>query len=597
MGGMAENALPPSSSLGSRLRPNALKILEKRYLLRSDETGQVIETPDQLMTRVARAVACVEADGTLRRFWEERFHELLCSLRFLPNSPTLMNAGKSGGQLSACFVLPIDDSLDSIFSALGHAAKIHQSGGGTGFAFSRIRSAGSQVASSSGVASGPVSFLKIFDLATETIKQGGTRRGANMAVMRVDHPDIFEFIRVKQDLRSVTNFNLSVGLTHSFMQSLFSGGALELADLSVASEHKRVVAAADVFGAIAQGAWTSGDPGILFLDQINRFNPTPLIGCFESTNPCGEQPLLPYESCNLGSLNLGLYLIEEGSGGALCFDWQLFERDIATAVRFLDNVIDANVYPVAACAQITRTNRKIGLGVMGFADLLLGLRVPYSSLEASLWAERVMSFVDRTAKRASANLAQEKGSFVGFGGSMWSQLGYPELRNATVTTVAPTGTISLIAGCSSGIEPYFSAYTVRNALDGEVLREWAPGVEREMNRRGVFDLNEEVVNLELKGVLEDAHVLDSAAHLRIQRSFQRHCDSAVSKTVNLPESATLRQVQEVFVQAYRHGCKGVTVYRDQCRPTQVLEKKGDSGSRADLFDTEASSCPKCEWAE
>jgi ribonucleoside-diphosphate reductase alpha chain len=408
--------------MGPALTENALTVLASRYLWK-DDSGKPIEKPAELFLRVARAVASVESRP---KYWADRFYELISSLRFMPNSPTLMNAGREDGQLSACFVLPVEDSLEGIFDTLKQAAIIHQSGGGTGFSFSRVRPEGSRVRSTSGIASGPVSFMKIYDVATETIKQGGARRGANMGILRVDHPDIMKFIESKRDGKSIVNFNISVGATDEFMSAVTRGEAAE----------KRI------FEHLAQVAWECGDPGLVFLDRINVFNPTPNEGEMESTNPCGEQPLLPYESCNLGSLNLGAYFAGE-------FDWELYKKDIQLAVRFLDDVIDLNSYPVDECEKITKKNRKIGLGVMGFADLLLMMNIPYDSDAARAWGEKLMSFLDREAKQASAKLAKERGAFPNFKKSLWKRLGYPPLRNATVTTVAPTGTISIIAGASS----------------------------------------------------------------------------------------------------------------------------------------------------
>jgi ribonucleoside-diphosphate reductase alpha chain len=456
----------------------------------------------------------------------------MISGRFMPNSPTLMNAGKKHGQLSACYVLPIDDTLDSIFDTMKNAAKIHQSGGGTGFSFSRIRPAGSAVRTTNGVASGPVSFLKIYDKATETIKQGGTRRGANMGILRVDHPDIFEFIDVKKSGQEVQNFNLSVAITDKFMASL----------------RKKDLAAVKIFDHIIHAAWSSGDPGLIFIDRINKFNPTPQVGKMESTNPCGEQPLLPYESCNLGSLNLSRYL----QGGQIA--WETFRQDIWTAVRFLDNVIDLNHFPLEECKEITLKNRKIGLGVMGFADLLLAMQIPYDTDEARKIGEQIMKFLDDEAKKASQDLAKKKGKFPNWKGSRWQKLKYAPMRNATVSTVAPTGTISIIVGASSGIEPIFSATFYRNVLDGERLLETHPAAESAK-----------------EGVWSPASQVSIEGHVKMQAVFQRHSDSAVSKTVNLPREATPEDVGRAYMLAYDLGCKGITVYRDQSRPTQVLE--------------------------
>lgn len=564
----------PSKTL--RFSPNALAVLEKRYLER-DDYGVLIETPQMLLERVSSAIAEVERKG--RASWAERFYALMSSKRFLPNSPTLMNAGHKEGQLSACYVLPIEDSLEGIFDALKYAALIHQSGGGTGFAFSRVRPAGSRVRSTHGVASGPLSFMRIFDQATETIKQGGARRGANMAVLRVDHPDILDFIESKRSQKEITNFNISVGATDAFMQAVRAGEAFSLRDPRSGKPVKEVQARS-LFERIVQSAWECGDPGLVFLDRINRFNPTPHEGEMESTNPCGEQPLLAYESCNLGSMNLGEYI-----GDSHQFDWETFRQDVHLAVRFLDNVIDANFFPVEQCRKITLRNRKIGLGVMGFADSLLLLGIPYGSSDSVEFAERVMSFLDREAKHASVELARERGEFPGFKRSLWRALGYPPLRNATVSTVAPTGTISMIAGASSGIEPIFSAIYDRNVLDGQRLREVHPAVERALASSG--RMAAEGSQAELKRLLGPAWVpafeVSVTGHLAVQAAFQRHSDSAVSKTINLPESATQADVSQAYWQAYEWGCKGITVYRDQSRDHQVLE----------AVDLDSPQCPSC----
>lgn len=571
-----------------QLTRNALIVLEKRYLRRDDE-GRLVETPRELFARVARAIAAREKKDRGR--WERRFFEMMASLRFLPNSPTLMNAGVRGGQLSACFVLPVEDSLDSVFETLKHAARIHQSGGGTGFSFSRLRASGSRVRSTHGVASGPVSFIRVYDAATETIKQGGTRRGANMAVLRADHPDILSFVDSKRDRASIANFNISVGATSEFMDALTRSGAdggagvaagagtgvgvgtgkadFALRDPQTGREVRRI-SARELFARIAQAAWESGDPGLVFLERINRFNPTPRLGEMESTNPCGEQPLLAFESCNLGSLNLGAFY---SNGG---FDWNRLREDVRVAVRFLDNVIDLNSYPVAECARITRQNRKIGLGVMGFADLLLTMGLPYDSEEARTLGERIMAFIDREAKHASRDLARAKGGFPSWKGSLWAKLGYAPMRNSTVTTVAPTGTISVIAGCSSGIEPIFGAVFRRNVLDGEQLIEVHPAVARVCEEKGLS--SEQISGMsdpELQRLLgpawSPAHRVSVEAHVRMQSVFQRFSDSGVSKTVNLPETATPEDVAKAYLLAYRLGCKGITVYRDRSKPAQVLE--------------------------
>ncbi len=553
--------------MAMELTANALKVLEQRYL-RKDAQGRVIETPEQMFERVAQAVA--SAEGRKARTWSQRYRELLLSLRFLPNSPTLMNAGRDQGQLSACFVLPLRDSLDSVFDTLKQAALIHQSGGGTGFDFSELRPAGAPVKSTHGVASGPVSFIRIFDTATEIIKQGGTRRGANMAILRVDHPDIESFIEAKRDLRSITNFNVSVGVTDAFMAAVDRSAEFALIDPQDRREVRKV-AARTLFRKIAESAWECGDPGLVFLDRINRFNPTPEQGPMASTNPCGEQPLLAFESCNLGSLNLAAY-VRDGK-----WDWAQFLSDIPVAVRFLDAVIDVNHYPVSACAKVTRRNRKIGLGVMGFADALLLLGIRYESPEAVLFGEQVMSVLDRAAKASSAALAKEKGAFAAGRHSIWKRLGYPALRNATVSTVAPTGTISMIAGVSSGIEPIFAGVFQRNVLGGAKLQEIHPAVRKLLSGgAGSGSLGEEDLSRLLGPAWQPAYQVSVEGHLQIQAAFQRHSDSAVSKTINLPQSATVDQVEQAYLRAYGLGCKGITVYRDQSRPSQVLEAKDSS---------------------
>ncbi len=565
---MARNPFLSSKQQSPKFTQNAQIVLEKRYLWKDDQE-RVVETPEGLFWRVARAVAGVEKSRKSQ--WEKKFYEMMVSCRFMPNTPTLINAGRPRGQLSACFVLPVTDSLDNIFDSLKYAAKIHQSGGGTGFSFSRLRPRGSVVRSTHGVASGPVSFIRVYDVATETIKQGGARRGANMAILRVDHPDIEEFIDSKRDMKSILNFNISVGVTREFMHAVEGGLEFWLrspeSGVGVRSVNGRAL-----FDRMAQVAWECGDPGLVFLDRINRFNPTPQLGEMESTNPCGEQPLLAYESCNLGSLNLGAYYVAEKG-----FDWSKYREDIRIATRFLDNVIDLNVFPIAESAAITRRNRKIGLGVMGFADLLLMMNIPYDSEEARYWGEKLMSFLDREAKTASAELAKKRGAFPNWKGSLWQRLGYPKLRNATVSTVAPTGTISIIAGASSGIEPIFSGAFYRNVLSGERLLEVHPAVGRALERQGFLDsdLKNELTDERLTSLLgrswTPASKVSVDAHVKMQAVFQRHSDSSVSKTVNLPTTATPNDVFLAYMLAYREGCKGITVYRDRSRPTQVLE--------------------------
>ena len=566
-----------------RFTDNALTVLEKRYLWK-DDAGRITETPEALLERVAHAIA--QAETRDRGKWAEQFHEMMASCRFMPNTPTLINAGRKKGQLSACFVLPVEDSLDSIFDSLKGAAKIHQSGGGTGFSFSRLRPKGSMVQSTHGVASGPVSFIKIYDVSTETIKQGGARRGANMAILRVDHPDIEEFIDSKRDFRSIMNFNISVGATAEFMRAMETGADFALKDPH-SGQVVRKVKARVIFDQMVSAAWECGDPGLVFLDRINQFNPTPRLGDMESTNPCAEQPLLPYESCNLGSLNLGAYFHPKDG-----FDWSLYREDIHRAVRFLDNVIDRNEFPLEESRKITLRNRKIGLGVMGFADLLLLMGLPYDSFGALRMGERLMSFLDREAKLASRVLASKRGAFANWKGSMWQKLGYEPMRNATVSTVAPTGTISIIAGCSSGIEPIFSGIFYRNVLSGERLREVHPAVARILGEKGqnAASLSEKQIAKVLGPAWRPAQEISVENHVRMQAVFQRHSDSSVSKTINLPESASVADVARAYRLAYELGCKGITIYRDRSRPEQVLEREDPAESSS---VGEAPTCPSC----
>jgi ribonucleoside-diphosphate reductase alpha chain len=544
------------------LTENARAVLEKRYLLR-DATGAITETPEELFLRVARAVS--KPEGKSQAKWQKKFLEMMISRRFMPNSPTLMNAGKKKGQLSACFVLPVKDSLEEIFATLKHAAVIQQSGGGTGFSFSELRPKGSRVSSTAGEAAGPISFMTVFDAATQAVKQGGSRRGANMAILRIDHPDVQEFIDSKRDGKSITNFNISLGVTNEFMRAFDNNQDYALKDPKTGAVVKKV-SARKIFKSAIASAWACGDPGVVFLDRINLFNPTPKLGEMQSTNPCGEQPLLPYESCNLGSLNLGAYF--DGKD----LDWKALREDTHAAVRFLDNVIEINCYPILETKKITLKNRKIGLGVMGFADLLLLMGIPYDAPDAFVLGEKIMGFIDTHAKAASAKLAKERGAFPNFKGSMWEQLGFPKMRNSTVTTVAPTGTISIIAGCSSGIEPIFSGVFFRNVLDGARLLDVHPAVEKLLGK-GIKPetLTEAEIARKLGRAWKPAANVSIDAHVRMQAMFQRFSDSAVSKTINLPKSATEEDVEKAYLLAYNLGCKGITVYRDQSRTTQVLE--------------------------
>lgn len=586
------------------LKPNTEVVLEKRYL-RKDLEGALAEDPRGLFWRVASAIAGEEAKYPQSPYTPEalarEFYDLMTSWSFLPNSPTLMNAGTDLGQLSACFVLPVGDSIEEIFDAVKYAAMIHKSGGGTGFSFSRLRPRESRVGSTGGVASGPVSFLRIFNTATEQIKQGGTRRGANMGILRVDHPDIVDFIRAKEREGEFNNFNLSVGLTEAFMQAVERGEEYDLR-LPATGESAGKLPARQVFDLLVKKAWQSGDPGIVFLDRINRDNPTPDQGEIESTNPCGEQPLLPFEACNLGSINLSCFYVPghnaEKDPADNGVDWQGLARAVHLAVRFLDNVIDASRFPLPMIDETVRRNRKIGLGVMGFADLLYELGVAYDSPEGVALGERLMAFVQSEGHKASAQLAKERGPFPAWPTSIYAARGEGPYRNATVTTIAPTGTLSIIAGCSSGVEPLFALCFTRNILDGERLVEVNPYFEAALADAGLAS-PELMESVAAKGSIQGMDFLPAALrktfvtamdiapvwHLRMQAAFQRHTDNAVSKTVNLPNSATEKDIHDIYWLAYQEGCKGVTVYRDGCKSVQVLatgegQKKMD-GAPAD----------------
>ncbi len=537
------------------LTPNAVTTLEARYL-RKDDEGKVIETPLDLFGRVARAVAAAEtpfAGQKGARKAEEKFVEMLTSLTFLPNSPTLMNAGTDLGQLSACFVLPVEDSLTSIFNTLRDAALIHQSGGGTGFSFSRLRPAGDRVRSTMGISSGPVSFLRAYNAATEAIKQGGTRRGANMGMLRVDHPDILTFVAAKDAEGELVNFNLSVTVTKRFMEAVRSGGEYPLINPRTGEEAGRLPAA-KVFDLVASHAWKNGEPGMVFIDRVNAEHPAAHLGVIEATNPCGEQPLLAYESCNLGSLNL--LKLADAAGR---IDYPRLAEAVRWAVRFLDDVIDVNHYPLPAIEETTRQTRKIGLGVMGFADLLIRQGVPYGSAAALQVAEAVMSFIRQESVAASEALARERGAYPAFTGSLRQQEGGAPMRNATVNTIAPTGTLSLIAGVSSGIEPVFAFEYERHVL-GTTLKEVHPLFE--LKRRSGEPIDPQVY--------VTACEITAEWHVRMQAAFQKYVDNAVSKTINFPAEATVEVVKEAFLLADELKCKGLTVYRDQSRRSQVL---------------------------
>ena len=581
---MAKEKLPvkvklPAGAIIPTFADNAKTVLERRYL-KKDDQGKVVEKPEDMLWRVATTLANGELNFNQKADVEQLafdFYQMMAQLNFLPNSPTLMNAGRDLGQLSACFVLPVGDSMESIFEAVKNTALIHKSGGGTGFSFSRIRPKNDTVHSTSGISSGPISFMTVFDSATETIKQGGTRRGANMAILRVDHPDIMDFIKVKGDLSLLHNFNLSVGITEKFMKAVETDNDYNL----INPRNSKIVkkqSALKIFRQLVKQAWLSGEPGIVFLDRMNADNPTPKVGEIESTNPCGEQPLLPYESCNLGSINLS-HMVADGK-----IDYDKLGKTVDLAVHFLDNVVDINHYPLPEIEKNTKANRKIGLGVMGFADLLIQLETPYSSTEAREIAEQVMGFIDQRAMEASIQLGEKRGAFPNFPESIYGQKN-PDVpvRNATRTTIAPTGTISIIAGCSSGVEPLFAVAFIRRVMDDDEFFEVNPIFEKLAKTNGFYNkgiLKKIAYNGSVQGIdeipakyrkfFETAHDISPIDHISIQAAFQKHTNNAVSKTINFSHDATVEEVQEAFIQAYKLGCKGVTIYRDGCREDQVL---------------------------
>lgn len=592
------------------LTKNALKVLEKRYLKR-DKNGNCIETPQDMFRRVADTIASgdLEFGKTSKdvQNLSDRFYNAITHRYFMPNSPTLMNAGRDLGQLAACFVLPIDDSLESIFETIKNTALIHQSGGGTGFSFSRLRPKNSVVRSTMGVSSGPVSFMEVFNAATEAVKQGGTRRGANMGILRVDHPDIIEFINCKSDNNKLNNFNISVAITDKFMEAYLNGKDYDLINPQNNEAVGRMDAGA-VFDLIIDSAWKNGEPGIVFIDKMNKDNPTPQIGKIESTNPCGEVPLLPYEACNLGSINLGLMVKEQD--GEFVVDWDLLENTVRTAMRFLDNVIVVNNYPLPQISEMVQNNRKIGLGVMGWADMLMQMGIAYNSEEGTSLATDVMSFIDYVSKTESVELAKERGCFNNFKGSvyedshyfskkfagktsqkvndkMWAQLDKDVqkygLRNATTTCIAPTGTISMIAGASGGIEPLFGLVFSRLIMDGTELLEVNPVFEKYMKTHGLYTENlmnkiakcgsvahiEELPD-EVKRIFVTAHDISPYWHVKMQAAFQQFTDNAVSKTVNFIESATREDIKKTYILAYKNNLKGITVYRNNSRQFQPM---------------------------
>lgn len=574
---MASNNSKALFQKDPELQANSVTVLKKRYL-RKKESGEM-ETPKDLFIRVAKNISQAElkfdpqadVDGVA-----EMFYNQMAALKFLPNSPTLMNAGNALQQLSACFVLPVEDSLEGIFEAVKYTALIHKSGGGTGFSFTRLRPKDDSVKTTKGVSSGPVSFMSVFDAATETIKQGGMRRGANMGILRVDHPDIMDFVYAKQDKTKLTNFNLSVGITEEFMKSVKKGTDY---DLLTPRDRKKVGSknAKEVFNEMVRLAWEGGDPGIIFLDRINNANPTPAEGEMESTNPCGEQPLLPYESCNLGSINL-VQFVKNGK-----IDWDDLKNTCRIAVRFLDNVIEMNNYPIKQIDEMTKKNRKIGLGIMGWADMLVMLDIPYNSDKAIALAEEVMKFIRDEGRKMSVELAETRGSFPGFDKSIYPALGFKAMRNATITTIAPTGTISIIAGASSGIEPYFALAYYRNVMDNNKLPEVNPYFLAKAHEGKFY--SESLLNKladagnahnltevpeDIRKIFVTSHEISPEWHVKMQAAFQKYTDNAVSKTVNFENSATIEDVEKAYMLAYDLGCKGITIYRDGSRDNQVL---------------------------
>ncbi len=609
------NTLEENKKREIKLSENAKKVLEKRYLKR-DIKGNVTETPRELFERVAYTIA--DADKNFGVGEDEinqtkqQFFDMIADAYFMPNSPTLMNAGRELGQLSACFVLPVEDSLEGIFETIKNTALIHKSGGGTGFSFSRLRPKNDVVHSTMGVSSGPVSFMEVFNAATEAVKQGGTRRGANMGILRIDHPDILEFINCKSDLTKLNNFNISVAITDKFMEALEKDGDYELIHPNTKTAVQKLKAR-EIFDLIVKGAWQSGEPGVIFIDKMNKDNPTPLIGDIESTNPCGEVPLLPYEACNLGSINLGK-MVEIDSSGNPSINWDKLAEISRLAIHFLDNVIVANNYPLPKIAQMVQDNRKIGLGVMGWADMLMKMGVSYNSEEGCKLGKQVMEFIDYHSKVESVELSKKRGKFNNFAGSvydrtnylyekykgqsaglitddMWAELDREianyGIRNATTTCIAPTGTISMIAGASGGVEPLFGLVFKRNIMDNTEMYEVNPNFKEYAIEKGIYSdkLMGEIaqtgsiahidgVDEKTKEIFVTAHDISPKSHVMMQAAFQLHTDNAVSKTVNFEEDATLEDVAQAYILAYKNNLKGITVYRNNSRYSQPMLLEG-----------------------
>lgn len=583
--------MPKIKQTKSSLSQNALFILQQRYLQR-DENREVVETPTQMFRRVARAISEVELiykkDKAFVKSLEKDFYNTMIRMEFLPNSPTLMNAGTKLGQLAACFVLPVEDDIDSIFNAVHYTAKIHQSGGGTGFSFSRLRPKGDVVKSTGGIASGPLSFMQVFNSATDVIKQGGKRRGANMGILRVDHPDIEDFIITKEKEGVFANFNFSVGITDKFIEAVVKDADFELINPRNKKAIKTIKARV-IWNLLCYMSWKNGEPAVIFLDTINKSNPTPEVGELEATNPCGETPLLPFEACNLGSINLSKFVKKNG---AVKIDYDRLRKTVRLAIRFLDNVVDANKYPLPEIKTATIANRKIGLGVMGFADMLLYLGIKYNSAAALQTAEDVMKVILEEAIKTSEELGKEKGSFPNKDKSIYKSKSY--MRNATLTTIAPTGTISIIANCSFGIEPIFAVVQRRNVKEtlGKDLIEVNPAVKRSLELKGLWNPEIEktlittqcknciVIPKEMREALVTSAEISPEGHLRMQAAFQKYTHNAVSKTINLPAATTVNDIEQIYLLAHKLGIKGVTIYRDGSRNFQLLTK-------------EDGSCPTC----